>query len=473
MSKLTLVVVISVLALILLAAIPSSTDVRLPGLVSDGMVVQRGTPVRIQGWAGEGEKVTVRFNKQSASAVTKDGKWSVTFKPMKAGGPFSMTITGKNTIEIKNVLVGDVWVCSGQSNMEWTLGRLDAAADDVAKSANPNIRLFQTPRVSPERAADDVQSAWRTCGPETSAEFSAIGYYFGRALQRDLNVPIGLIDASWGGTIIEWWARASYYQASPELKKIIDGRSSGGRVANGPVQNGRIGGIYNGVIAPLTWYPIKGVIWYQGESNCRRPDNYAQLLAGLIRNWREDWGLGDFPFLAVQIAPFSATEYPANSWPKVREAQLLTSLNVPKVGLVVTTDVGDENNIHPLNKAPVAERLALAARAFAYGQKIEYSGPVYKSMKISGNRITLRFSHIGKGLMAKSGQLKGFQIAPEVGRFVSADAIIKGSTVVVSSASVPQPVAVRYGWAAYPVVDFWNKDGLPASPFRTNMLKWK
>jgi sialate O-acetylesterase len=469
MCRLTLAVMIGVLTLLLLSSVASNASIRLPALVSEGMVLQRGMPAKIQGWADEGEKVTVNFRKQSASAIAKDGKWSVTLKPMNAGGPFPMTIAGRNTIELENVLVGDVWVCSGQSNMEWRLSQLDAAKEDMAKSANPMIHLFRTPMVSPERPADDVESAWKTCGPDTVADFSAIGYYFGRALRRDLNVPVGLIDASWGGTIVEWWTRASYYVANPEVKKIILARSSNGRVANGAVQNGRIGGIYNGLIAPLTWYPIKGVIWYQGESNCRRADHYAELLSAMIRNWREDWGIGDFPFLAVQIAPFAALQYPENSWPEVREAQLRTSLSVPKVGLTVITDLGDKENIHPVNKVPVAERLALAARAIGYGQRIEYSGPIYKSMKVSGNTIILRFSHTGKGLMAKSGEPKGFEIAGADGRFVPANAVIKSNTVVVSSESIQKPTAARFGWAAYPEVDLWNKNGLPASPFRTDM----
>jgi sialate O-acetylesterase len=457
------------LAALALFSTPSAADIRLPGLVSDGMVLQRGIPAKVQGWADDGEKVAVTVRGQSASAVAADGKWSVTLKPMKAGGPFTMTIAGKNTVEVKNVLVGDVWVCSGQSNMEWRLSQLDSAKEDIANSANPMIHVLRAPMVSPDRPADNIDAKWQACDPDSVADFTAIGYYFGRTLQKDMNVPIGLIDASWGGTIIEWWTRASYYRTNPNFAKVIAARSVNGRVANGAVAYGRIGGIYNGLIAPLTWYPIKGVIWYQGESNCRRVDHYAELFSAMIRNWREDWGIGDFPFLAVQIAPFAALEYPADSWPQLREAQLLTSLNEPKVGLTVITDLGDKDNIHPQRKIPVAERLALQAKAIAYGQKIEYSGPIYKSMKISGSNIILRFSHVGKGLMAKSGEPRGFEIAGADGKFVAANAVIEANTVEVSSESVQKPTAARFGWAAYPVCDLWNKNGLPASPFRTNI----
>jgi len=451
-----------VLALVLLAAAPAAAEVKLPGLISDGMVLQRGRNVRIWGWAGEGEKVTVKFRGQTLSDTAKDGRWSVSLKPMRAGGPFPMTISGANTIEFSNVLVGDVWVCSGQSNMQWPMGWLPDEKDEVESSANPRIRLFSVPHTQAEQPRDDIESSWTPCDPQDVVDFSAVGYFFGRDLQKAVKVPIGLIDSSVGGTPAEAWTRESYLDAAPDLKAIVyEYRES---AQQGSWQSG---GLYNGMIAPLLPFPIKGAIWYQGESNARRPETYETLLPALIRNWREDWGVGEFAFLIVQIAPFGKNGK-VSPWSVVREAQMLTSLRTPRVGLVVTTDIGDRKNIHPLKKEPVGARLALAARAIAYGEKLVYSGPIYKSMKVEGDKIALRFNHVGGGLMAVGSVLRGFEIAGKEGQYVRADAVIDGDRVIVSSEGVPRPVSVRYGWAQTPQCNLSNREGLPASPFRTD-----
>ncbi|MDO8589368.1 MAG: sialate O-acetylesterase [Armatimonadota bacterium] len=457
-----LVAAIAVAALVCLPAVSAMANVRLPTLIGEGMVLQRGSPVRLWGWADEGEKVSVSFRGQSVSTTATGGKWVVTLKPGKAGGPFALTISGANRMELKDVMVGDVWICSGQSNMQWDLAQANAAAE-IPKSTNPMIRLFSVPRVTARRAADDVASTWQACVPETAAHFSAVGYYFGRDLQKALKVPIGLIDSSWGGTSIEPWTSRSYLQSTTDLKDIVKRYREIGPASQWPP-----GVLYNTMIAPLTRFPIKGVIWYQGESNAPRAEDYCQLLPAMIRNWRADWGVGDFPFLIVQLTAWSPPGYPNDtSWAGIREAQLFASRTLPNVGLAVTIDVGDKDDVHPKNKEPVGRRLALAARGIAYREKVEYSGPMYKSMRAAGGTIILRFRHVGRGLTATGPTLKGFEIAGADGKFAPADAVIKGDTVVVSSQAVPTPVTVRYGWANYPDGNLANKDGLPASPFRT------
>jgi sialate O-acetylesterase len=277
-------------------------------------------------------------------------------------------------------------------------------------------------------------------------------YYFGRDLQKALNVPVGLIHSSWGGTPAERWTSAPTLDKAPDLK--------------GPKNSD----LYNGMIAPLQPFAIKGVTWYQGESNADRYGQYQALFSAMIKNWRDDWKQGEFPFLFVQLAPWQAIdkEPKDSAWAELREAQLLTMLHCPKTAMAVITDVGDEKDIHPREKAPVGERLALAARAIAYGEAIEYSGPVYESMKVEGNKAILRFTHLGGGLVAKDGPLTGFTIAGADHKFHPAKAEIRDTTVVVACDQVDQPVAVRFGWANYPVVNLWNKAGLPASPFRTD-----
>jgi len=477
-------------------------DVKLPGLFSDNMVLQQGMRLPIWGWADDGEKVTVTFRGKKASATARNGKWMVKLPSQKAGGPDTLAVEGKNKIDVRNVVVGEVWICSGQSNMEFPLGRSFESEKDIATSANPNIHLFTAPQLKADAPVDDVKANWEKCDPNTVKNFSAVAYYFGRDLQKARGVPIGLIHTSWGGSPAEVWVREAVLAANPEYKHDIldsyagqlkgyeaqrvnwekeaeelkkEGKQPTGRKPSPPWKPAEL---YNGMIAPLIPYAIKGAIWYQGESNASRAWQYRTLFPDLIRNWRQDWGQGNFTFLAVELAPWdrnkkrsleAITTAPGDSeWAELREAQLLSTKVLPKVGLAVITDVGDKDDIHPTKKEPVGARLALLARGISYGEKIEHSGPLYRSMQLKGDKIILRFDQVDGGLEARGGRLRGFAICGEDRKFVWANAEIDNGKVVVSSPQVDKPVAVRYGWADYPVVNLFNSAGLPASPFRTD-----
>ncbi|HEV3259176.1 MAG TPA: sialate O-acetylesterase [Gemmataceae bacterium] len=429
--------------------------VKTPAFISDGMVLQHGTKVPVWGTADPGEKVTVRFQDQTASATAgQDGKWLVRLKNLKPGGPFAMIIQGHNKLLLRNVLVGEVWLCSGQSNMEMRLADSADAQEVIEHSKDPMIHLFTVAHASAASPAPDVTGSWSECGPKTVPSFSAVAYFFGRDLRKALGVPVGLIHSSVGGTPAEQWTSASALKANPELKGLQGS------------------GLYNGMIAPLVPYAIRGAIWYQGESNAGRAVQYQTLFPAMIKDWRTAWKAGDFPFLFVQIAPWQKIQkVPADSaWAELREAQRLTSLKVPNTAMAVITDVGDEADIHPKRKAPVGGRLALAARALAYGEKVEYAGPVYAGMEVEGDKAVLSFKHRGGGLGARGGALEGFTVAGGDHKFVNAKAEIRGDKVVVWSPHIKDPTAVRFGWANYPVVNLWSKAGLPASPFRTDDL---
>ncbi len=482
--------------LLLGLAFNAGAQLKLPALFSDDMVLQQGVPVTIWGWAEDGDKVTVKFRGQTVSATAHNLKWTMKLRPLKPGGPDTLTIaTKKQRLQINNVLVGEVWLCSGQSNMEWPLRAAFAPEADIASATNTLIRLFRVPKEKAEAPTVRVNAAWKSCSPESAAAFSAVGYYFGRDLQAARKVPVGLIQSDWGGSPAEVWMsrealeineryRAEILEAGDKAwQKYQNGmvafktekaqaESKGEKFKKEPPRFGwRPTELYNAMIAPLIPYAIKGAIWYQGESNAGRAEQYRTLFPDMIRNWRRDWGQNDFPFLCVQLAPWMPIkdEPQDSTWAELREAQLLSTTVLPKVGMAVITDVGDPKDIHPTKKQPVGARLALAARGIAYGEKIEFSGPLYRDMKVADGKIILRFDHVGKGLEARDGELKGFAICGSDRKFVWAKAeILPDNTVAVSSPEVPQPVAVRYGWADCPVVNFWNKDGLPASPFRTD-----
>lgn len=432
-------------------------------IFTDNAVLQRDVAIPVWGTANDGEKVTVRFLDQVVTTVAKDGKWMVRLAPIKAGGPFSLTI---NDIELKNILIGEVWICSGQSNMQWDLARTTNAEATIAASRSPMIRLFTVGRKTSYTPLIEMTGKWALCTPETSAPFSAVGYFFGRDLQKALGVPVGLINTSWGGTGVETWTSMEGFKALPEYADWVADEYK--KQAEGPNHPSVL---FNGMVNPFVPYAIKGAIWYQGENNAGAAYAYRKLFPNMIKSWRNAFGQGDFPFLFVQLAPYQKIEdQPTQSaWAELREAQLLTLKASPKTAMAVITDVGDPNDIHPRDKEPVGARLALAARKLAYGQDILASGPIYKGMKRRGSDITLYFDHVGRGLVSKDGELKGFAIAGEDRNFVWANAkIVDGNKVVVSAESVKDPVAVRYGWANCPVVNLWNKDGLPASPFRTD-----
>lgn len=482
----------------------ASADVRLPGLFSNNMVIQQDLPVPVWGWADENEEVTVQFRDQRVSTVAKNGKWSVRLAPLKADpSPTVMAVRGKNLILVRNVLVGEVWLCSGQSNMEWPLKQTVEGSAAIATSANPHLRLFTVPKLKALDPVDDVKAEWQECGPDTVPNFSAVAYYFGRALERTRNVPIGLIHSSWGGSPAEVWMSKTALTVDPEYRRDIwdkypaqeqayqaelakwkadkeAAEKAGQKFDRGqPWPPWRPAELYNGMIAPLIPYAIAGAIWYQGESNADRAWQYRRLYPDMILNWRRDWAEGDFPFIAVQLAPWDKNRHrtieqitaePGDSdWAELREAQVRATKVLPAVGIAVITDVGDKDDIHPTRKAIVGERLALAARVIAYGEPFAGLSPTYKGYKISGDKVVIEFDHVGNGLVAKDGPLKGFAIAGEDLKFVWADAEISGKDkVIVSSPQVSKPTAVRFGWADYPVVNLYSEFGLPASPFRTD-----
>jgi sialate O-acetylesterase len=489
--------------LVCLAVSSVHAALQLPAVFSDNMVLQQEQPVIVWGWADDGERVTVTFRGQSVSTVARNLKWSVTLKPLRAGGPDTLVVaTPARTVTLTNVLVGEVWLCSGQSNMQWPMERAFNAAADIASATNPLIRLFQVPRVKATAPSVRLEASWQTCSPNAVQNFSAVGYYFGRDLQAARRVPVGLIESDWGGSPAEVWMSREALEINERYRleilsaaernwkrhedALVEYRVEKALAAKAgekfdkpePRFGWRPTELYNAMIAPLLPFPLRGAIWYQGESNAGRAEQYRSLFPDMIRNWRRDWGQ-DFTFLAVQLAPWDKnrkrsleeiTAKPEDSdWAELREAQLLATRLLPKVGLAVITDLGDKDDIHPTRKAPVGARLALAARALAYGERITWSGPIYRDMKVAGDKIILRFDHVGKGLEARGGPLTGFAICGEDRKFVWAKAeILPDNTVAVSSPDVPKPVAVRYGWADFPVVNLWNKDGLPASPFRTD-----
>ncbi len=486
---------LAVALVLVLGQLSSLADFKVAPVFSDNMVLQQGQPVPVWGWADDGEVVTVRFRGQKVSASSRNGKWALKLRSLKAGGPDVFTVSSKTrTQEFHNVLVGEVWVCSGQSNMEWPLDRSYESAADIATATNSLIRLFDVPNVKSDAPSVVIKSAWQVCSPDTIKSFSAVGFYFGRELQKTRRVPVGLIRTDWGGSPAEVWMSREALEINPRHQKEIldaypaaekayrnalaawekekaEAAEAGKEFKKGPPwPTWKPTELYNGMIYPLIPYAIKGAIWYQGESNAGRAEQYRTLFADMIRCWRRDWNQGDFPFFSVQLAPFMAVkdQPDGSAWAELREAQFLSTKTLPKVGMAVITDVGDPKDIHPTKKQPVGERLATAARAIAYGEKIEFSGPIYRSMKVEGSKATLRFDHVGKGLEARDGALKGFAVCGDDKKFVWADAQIAGDTVIVSSQQVTKPVAVRYGWADCPVVNLWNKDGLPASPFRTD-----
>jgi sialate O-acetylesterase len=480
------------------------SNVKPNSLFSDNLVLQRGVEVPVWGWAGENEKVTVEFNGQTVLTTTIRGKWMVKLKPMKEGGPFTMTIKGENTVLIKNILVGEVWICAGQSNMEWALSRSTGGEEASSGSTNPNLRIFNVPHNVKMEPDSNVNANWVISGPKSTKTISAVGYWFLSKLQKELGVPVGFINVSFGGTVIESWIskpvlesmpfkdkymdltamKAEYDANATRVKPVRDAwerAKDSARLKNLPAPSMPAGlpsefkgttTIYNGEIAPLLPFAVKGIAWYQGESNAYpvRANNYHELLPVLIKSWRNDWGRNDLPFIIFQITPNRKPQTDPNEVSGIaliQEAQLKTFLQVPNTALVITMDVA-ETDVHYKEKEPIGERTMKAALALAYGKDIEYCGPVFESMKIDGSRATLNFSHLGKGLMVKGDTLHGFVICGSDKRFVFADAKIDGSKVVVSSDKVSQPVAVRYGWADFPKVNLFNKEGIPASPFRTD-----
>lgn len=465
-------------------------DVKLPAIIGDNMVLQTGQDVPIWGTAEPGEKIEVRINAPGSSTnaeadnVAEDtrveqtqaddkGNWRVTFKPMEASAePVSVVITGANKITVQNVLLGDVWVCSGQSNMEWSVARSDNPEEEIQNAKHPKIRLFQVQKVvSSDKPLDDTVGQWVECSPETIANFSAVAYYFGRDLQEFTGQPVGLIQTAWGGTPAEAWTSREKLESLEIVGPVLERwKAMVGKDEKAKSNPHHPAGLFNGMINPIIPFAIKGAIWYQGESNASRAFQYRTLFPEMITDWRARWGQGDFPFLFVQLANFrDRKEEPAESdWAELREAQSKT-LELPATGQAVIIDIGEAGDIHPRNKQDVGRRLALAARHVAFGDEdVVYSGPTFQGVEFADGKAILTFENVGGGLKAQGETLKGFAIAGEDKKFHWASAKIDGNQVIVQSDAVANPVAVRYAWADNPEATLYNAEGLPASPFRTD-----
>ncbi len=543
----------------LVGASPLAAEVKLPTIFTDNMVLQRDQKVPIWGTAAPAEKVVVAFLEQIQTIETgADGKWKVWFTPLPVTHePFSIKVTGTNALEIKNVLVGDVWFCGGQSNMANPLPGSLNAKDEIAAAHFPEIRDYVAFRQVDLEPQADNRGRWKVCTPQNAPGFSGVAYFFAREIYQKYGIPIGIIENSLGATNIEAWmdhdalsscpelepwikdwdaARAnldtekaryvaslnSWGEAHPAEKAAFDAQlavwgdeAQAAKAANKtppavpkspagmpfvlPVALARYYlagydpatkeiyfkmhpatamGCFNGMTLPYIPYGIRGFLWFQGENNVNHAEFYAAQFAALIKSWRGKWGQGNIPFLFVQISNWGQPQvdpvetqksYP--TWRNrsgVREAQMLVSKSVPNTAMASAVDIGDAVNVHFPNKQDVGHRLALAARALSYGEKTEYEGPIYESMAKEGDKLRVKFSHVGGGLVAKDGKLIGFAIAGKDRQFVWADAVINGSDVILSSPKVPQPTLVYYGWGQNPQLGLYNQEALPASPFRSD-----
>jgi sialate O-acetylesterase len=508
----------------LLSASPAFSDIRLPSLFTDNMVLQQRTQVAIWGWADPGEKIEIKgdWDRRPATTTTHaDGTWQTKLTTIAAGGPYTLTIKGKHTIQIHNVLLGEVWLCSGQSNMTFPLGMQGSwrtgvfdYEQEIAAANYPTIRMFTVAQTVADSPRQDVKGDWQICSPSTAGKFSAVAYYFAREITTRTGLPVGLIHSSWGGTPAESWVKKEVLASDADLQPLLDqytkalaeyaadkgvttppteatgatktdlSRTAAKKPVNPVTDPKSPDRLYNGMIHPLVPYTLKGVIWYQGESNSDRAAQYQKLFPALIHSWRDEWQR-ELPFYFVQIAP----QY--SKVPEIREAQLLTFRSVKRTGMVVITDVGDSLNIHPRNKEVPGKRLALWPLANEYGQKaVVPSGPIYRSMEIQGDKIRISFDYAADGLIAKdpagnitsasrqppatdnspAQELTEWMIAGEDRHFVPAHALIDGNTLLVWSPEVKKPLAVRFAWKNFPRPNLFNRVGLPASPFRTD--KW-
>lgn len=515
-------ILITTLAMLMCAS--ARADVRLPKIFTDNMMLQRDHAIRVWGWANPGEAVTVTLAGKNATSKTgENGQWSVELPAMKQGENLELTVTGKNAIVLKNLIVGDIWVCSGQSNMEMTLGGCLNDAEDIKAADFPKIRRIKFNHVvsgSEEKDAP-AATAWQLCTPQTAGGFTAAGFYFAREILAKTGVPIGILDDNWGGTQIEPWVAPAGMQLVPELQGAVMVRNNalaaytaqlpkhldemerwiastrtalakGADMPAAPAVLNHPGGnpwcgMYNAMIHPLTRFPIKGVLWYQGESNGNEGESYYDKMRALVGGWRKVWNQGDFPFYFVQLANYqNPTDIPAggDGWAKLREAQT-KALSIPNTGMAVIIDtvpLNEAANIHPRNKFDVGLRLAQWALSRDYGMKdLVVSGPIFKAMKVEGSKVHLSFDHTGSGLMIgtkegrtpaaenKTGKLQRFAISGADKKWFWAEAVIDQNSVVVFSSEVKEPVAVRYAYSMNPDgANLYNREGLPASPFRTD-----
>ena len=464
----------------------AQAEVTLPNVIGDHMVLQQGMPAPIWGWADKGEEVTVTFAGQTKTATAdEDGRWQVKLDALKASKePQTLSVAGSNTIELKDVLVGEVWICSGQSNMEWSVARSANPKEEIAAANHPNIRLFNVPghtiaSVRQEKGAGN----WQACSPQTVSGFSAVGYYFGRRLQKDLDVPIGLVGSNWGGTRIEPWCSPESFSEVDELKDIAETVAKYNKDTK--LNHQQPSAIFNSMVSPLAPFAMRGAIWYQGESNGNpnEAEAYYHKKKALVQGWRELFN-EDLGFYWVQLANFrEANDNPAggDGYAKIRDSQR-KALDIPHTGMAVIIDIGEAKDIHPKNKQDVGDRLARYALHQTYDKmSVVPAGPLYKSHKVEDGAIRVSFDNVGGGLMVgkkegleptvelPDGKLARFAIAGADKKWVWADAKIDGGDVVVSSPEVKNPVAVRYAFSMNPAgANLYNKEGLPASPFRTD-----
>ena len=493
-----------------LSTLSLTADVKLPSIFSDHMVLQQNLDNKVWGWASAGEEVTVKFagNEYKTKANDK-GEWSLKLKPMKYGGPYELSVIAKNTITFKDVLVGEVWVCSGQSNMGWTVNSSNSPDLEKLTAKYPNIRLLKVPLVGTQEAQKDFEGAWMKCTPETVGNFTAVGYFFGRNVHLATDIPVGLIHDAWGGSACEAWINRDLLKADPkysEMMKRWEATESSWnekdakakyekalaawkekaakakaekkplprrpRYRNPLTGQHRPANLYNGMIKPIIGYGIRGAIWYQGETNAGRAYQYRDLFPLMIDSWRDEWGIGNFPFYWVQLADFQAeaTHPQESSWAELREAQTMTMDKLENTGEAVIIDIGEGKDIHPKNKQDVGARLARWALAKQYGINIAHQSPCYKSMKVQGNKVILEFDHVLTGLNTFDvNEAIGFTIAGADKKFFNAQAKITAKNqITVWAEKVKEPTSVRYAWATNPICNVYSKEGLPLTPFRTD-----
>jgi sialate O-acetylesterase len=506
----------TVLAILLIAP-RASADVKLAAMFSDHAVLQRDMPVPVWGWAEPSEEVTVSIAGQTHKAMANDkGKWSVKLEPLSVGEPLTLVVEGKNRLERKDILVGEVWVCSGQSNMEWNVSNSTNSDLEIPAAKHPNIRVITVTGQGSQTPVEDCDGKWEPVTPETIKDFSAVAYFFGRELEDHIGVPIGLIDNAWGGSACDAWvprekfagnpvfqpmldrwskleadwdedkARAEHKLKLAEWQKKADAAKEAGKPAppgwpgefrNPMTGNSRPGNLFHARLGPVIPYAIRGVIWYQGESNAKRAFQYRDMFPLMISSWREAWGQGDFPFYWVQLADYMAEQpEPGDSeWAELREAQTMTQDKLPNTGQAVIIDIGEAADIHPRNKLEVAKRLSRWALGKNYGKDVVVASPRYESMERDGERIIVKFKDVDGGLRTVDNfALKGFAVAGEDRKWAWADAkLLDKERVEVHSDKVPNPVAVRYAWADNPVCNLYSRGGLPATPFRTDDWPWK
>ncbi len=481
----------------------AQAELMMPAIFGDSMVVQRNEPVHIWGWTQPGQEVSVQLGDRSAKGKANDeGRFDISVPSLPAGGPYDLTVKADETKTFTDVLVGEVWICSGQSNMAWAVQSANDADLESLSADYPEIRLISVPQVGTQEPQRDFKGKWTAATPDTVKDFSAVGYFFGRQLHQTLDVPVGLIDNAWGGSAAEAWIPRDVLEADGKYESMLSGWDkrmanydfdamvksweekhrkwvADGRKGNAPRRprddsagNHRPANIYNGVLLPTIGYTIRGSIWYQGESNAGRAYEYRDLFPLMIQTWRDKWGQGDFPFYWVQLADFrSEVDEPTDSsWAELREAQTMTMSRLPNTGEAVILNLGESADIHPKNKQDVAKRLARWALAKDYGYDIPYRSPTYRDVKFEDNKAIVKFDHVGGGLDTFDvPQLIGFTIAGEDQKFVHAKAtIVNKDTIEVSAESVSNPVAVRYAWADNPVCNVQSKEGLPMTPFRTD-----